>query len=212
MGLPIRIKRLVLAGLSAPLMAAMVIVTLAGPSSAAPRARTTEAAVAAPDATTVFYFRTLAKALHVRKNPRVSAKSVAVLKHRTRVGVTCFTYGTPVYGDSIWYYIVSPKKGYVAGYWLNTGRDPAKGVPACGVNRNFRTIAKALHVRKAPRTSSTSVAVLKRHTRVTVNCYRFGTPVFGDSIWYHIVSPNKGFVAGYWLNTGRDPARGVVHC
>ena len=37
-------------------------------------------------------------------------------------------------------------------------------------------------------------------------------PVFGDSIWYHIVKPARGFVAGFYLDTGHDPAAGIRPC
>jgi hypothetical protein len=49
-------------------------------------------------------------------------------------------------------------------------------------------------------------------TKVTVNCFVVGKPVFGDSVWYHIVKPASGFVAGFYLDTGRDPAPGIRHC
>jgi hypothetical protein len=47
---------------------------------------------------------------------------------------------------------------------------------------------------------------------VTVNCFAVGGSVFGDSVWYHIVKPLSGFVAGFYLDTGRDPVPGIGHC
>jgi hypothetical protein len=45
-----------------------------------------------------------------------------------------------------------------------------------------------------------------------VNCYAIGGSVFGDSVWYHLVAPHHGFVAGFYLGTGRDPAAGIRRC
>ena len=49
-------------------------------------------------------------------------------------------------------------------------------------------------------------------TKVTVNCFTHGSTVLGDSIWYHVVKPHNGFVAGFYLGTGGDPAAGIRHC
>jgi hypothetical protein len=68
-------------------------------------------------------------------------------------------------------------------------------------------------VHTAPRTSAAVVAVLGAvGTRVAVNCYTLGTSVSGDSVWYHLVAPYTGYVAGFYVNTGRDPAAGVPRC
>jgi hypothetical protein len=80
-------------------------------------------------------------------------------------------------------------------------------------NHVYSTTHHGLHVRKAPTTAAPAVAVLgPRGTEVTVNCFALGTSVFGDSVWYHIVKPAHGFVAGFYLDTGRDPAAGIRHC
>ena len=68
-------------------------------------------------------------------------------------------------------------------------------------------------MRKGPTTAATAVAVLGPiGSRVDVNCVAFGSSVFGDSVWYHIVHTFSGFVAGFYLDTGRDPAAGISHC
>ena len=82
-----------------------------------------------------------------------------------------------------------------------------------GVQHAYQTVVAALRVRSAPRTSATTVAVLgAAGTRVAVDCYTLGTSVSGDSAWYHLVAPYTGYVAGFYLNTGRDPAAGVPRC
>jgi glycoside hydrolase-like protein len=81
------------------------------------------------------------------------------------------------------------------------------------VQHAYQTVVAALRVRTAPRTSAATVAVLgAAGTGVAVDCYIVGTAVFGDSVWYHIVAPYTGYVAGFYLNTGRDPAAGVPRC
>lgn len=45
-----------------------------------------------------------------------------------------------------------------------------------------------------------------------MECWARGSSVFGDKIWYVIVTPRAGFVAGYFLSTGRDPAAGIHRC
>jgi len=81
------------------------------------------------------------------------------------------------------------------------------------VQHAYKTVVAALRVRTAPRTSATTVAVLgPAGTPVAVDCYTLGTSVSGDSAWYHLVAPYTGYVAGFYLNTGRDPAAGVPRC
>jgi hypothetical protein len=77
----------------------------------------------------------------------------------------------------------------------------------------YSTLVHGLHVRKKPTTAATAVAVLgPAGAEVVVNCYTFGSSVFGDNVWYHIVKPLSGYVAGFYLDTGRDPAPGIRHC
>jgi hypothetical protein len=212
MVVPTGIKRLALAAASAPLVATMTTVMLASPSSAA--TQPVRAAVVR-QASSGHVFRTLHTGLRVRQLPSTSAKVVAVLGAvGSKVTVNCFTRGSTVLGDNVWYHIVKPHNGFVAGFYLATGGDPAAGVPACTVpHRTFRTLHTGLRVRKGPSTSAKVVAVLgAAGSKVTVNCFRRGSTVFGDNVWYHIVKPHNGFVAGFYLGTGGDPAAGIRHC
>ena len=212
MVLPTGIKRLALAAAGAPLVATMTIVMLASPSSAAPQP--VKAAVVS-HASSDHVFRTLHTGLRVRKRPSTSAKIVAVLGTvGSKVTVNCFTRGSTVSGDNVWYHIVQPRDGFVAGFYLATGGDPAAGVRACTVpHRTFRTLHTGLRVRERPSTSAKIVAVLGAvGSKVTVKCFTRGSTVFGDNVWYHIVQPRDGFVAGFYLATGGDPAVGIRHC
>jgi hypothetical protein len=81
------------------------------------------------------------------------------------------------------------------------------------VLHTYETIVRGLRVRSAPSTSAQIVGGLgAAGSRVSVDCYAVGTSVFGDHAWYHIVAPATGYVAGFYLNTGRDPAPGVPRC
>ena len=210
MVVPNGIRRLALAAAGVPLAAALITVMLASPSLAAPQALM---APAGGPALSAQVHRTTVKNLHVRKKPSTSATVVAVLKNAgTKVTVTCWSRGTKVFGDPIWYHISKPHVGFVAGFYLNTGADPAAGIPNCN-NRIFATIINNLHVRTKPHIHATVVAVLKKAgTLVRVTCWTRGSSVFGDNVWYHISKPHVGFVAGFYINTGPDPRLGVPHC
>jgi Domain of unknown function (DUF1906) len=81
------------------------------------------------------------------------------------------------------------------------------------VQHAYQTLVKGLRVRNAPNTSAAAVAVLGvAGSHVAVDCYTVGNPVFGDAAWYHLVAPHAGYVAGFYLSTGRDPAPGVPLC
>ena len=92
---------------------------------------------------------------------------------------------------------------------------PAKAVLTVRASSDhvYSTLAHGLHVRTAPATAATTIVRLgAAGSEVTVNCFVVGSPVFGDSVWYHITKPLSGFVAGFYLDTGRDPAPGIGHC
>jgi hypothetical protein len=129
MVLPTGIKRLALAAAGAPLVATMTIVMLASPSSAAPQP--VKAAVVR-QASSGHVFRTLHTGLRVRKRPSTSAKIVAVLGTvGSKVTANCFTHGSTVFGNNVWYHVVKPHNGFVAGFYLGTGGDPAAGIRPC---------------------------------------------------------------------------------
>jgi hypothetical protein len=208
--LPIGIRRLALTWAGVSLVAVATAVMFTGPALAAPRPVTAAQVLRAPSGVV---YKTTVKGLHVRKGPHTSAAVVAVLGAAgTKVTVNCYAIGSSVFGDSVWYHLVAPHTGFSAGFYLDTGRDPAPGIPACS-RHTFRTLVHGLHVRTGPHTSAAVVAVLgAAGTKVAVNCYAIGGSVFGDSVWYHLVAPHRGFAAGFYLDTGRDPAAGIRRC
>jgi hypothetical protein len=129
MALPTGIKRLALVTAGVPLVAAMATVMFASPSLAASQPAK---AVLTVQASSDHVYSTLAHGLHVRKRPTTAATAVAVLGPAgTEVVVNCFALGGSVFGDSVWYHITKPLSGFVAGFYLDTGRDPAPGVRHC---------------------------------------------------------------------------------
>ncbi len=129
MGFPAGVKRLVLAVAGVPVAVTMTTVMLAGPASAAPRSVQAAQVAAAPSS---HVYRTKVKGLRVRATANASAKVLAVLGAAgTSVTVNCYALGTAIGGDTVWYHITAPHAGYVAGFYLNTGRDPAAGIPRC---------------------------------------------------------------------------------
>jgi hypothetical protein len=79
--------------------------------------------------------------------------------------------------------------------------------------RTYKTMVAGLSVRNAPHTSAAIAATLgAAGSHVAVNCYALGSSVSGDSVWYYLVAPHTGYAAGYYLNTGHDPAHGIPPC
>lgn len=77
-------------------------------------------------------FRALEANLRIRTAPATTA---AIKGHLVSIGskvvIDCYVTGTLIFRDAIWYHAVSPAVGYVTGRFLNTGGDPAPGVPRC---------------------------------------------------------------------------------
>ena len=127
MALPTGIRRLALVMAGAPLVATMATIMFASPSLAA-----SQSANATVHASTDHVYHTLAHGLRVRTAPTTTATTVVRLGAAgSKVTVNCFTVGKPVFGDSVWYHIVKPAHGFVAGFYLDTGRDPAAGIRHC---------------------------------------------------------------------------------
>lgn len=134
----------------------------------------------------------------------------------TRVGVLCWTTGAYYKDTTVWYEISAPISGYVSAFSLNAHYAPAVGMPHCllpAFREQFNALEANLRVRKAPSTTASIAGYLGGiGSKVGIDCYLKGTPVFEDSIWYHTASPATGYVAGRLLNTGGDPAPGVPRC
>jgi uncharacterized protein YraI len=78
-------------------------------------------------------FTTVA-AVNVRQGPGTSYPITRTLPSGSVFYTTCWTTGSSVNGDNIWYYDDDQNTYYtdfVAGYYLNTGHDPNPTVPEC---------------------------------------------------------------------------------
>jgi hypothetical protein len=206
MGLPRMAVRLAVV----PAAVAAVGVALLAPASAA----TGTPVRPAPGAIVI---RTTVSRLAVRTAPLTTAPVVARLGLRgTAITVNCWALGTPVAKNAVWYHTLSPKIGYVASVFTSPRKDPVPGLPKCAVppfRRTYLTKVPGLVARTGPGTTFRSVGRLGRAgSPVVVTCWVRGQSVKGDNVWYRTVAPLRGYVAGAYLNTGRDPARGVPHC
>ncbi|HEX9065972.1 MAG TPA: SH3 domain-containing protein [Streptosporangiaceae bacterium] len=77
-------------------------------------------------------FNALETSLRIRSAPSTGAPITGYLGPvGSRVKIDCYVKGTTVYQDPIWYHTIAPQTGYVSGRLLNTGADPAPGVPRC---------------------------------------------------------------------------------
>jgi hypothetical protein len=74
---------------------------------------------------------------------------------------------------------------------------------------SYRTVGRDVNLRSAASTGSAVVTVMKDlGSPVTLTCYQRGTSVGGDPWWYRATFVSaRGYVAGYWVNTGPDPAK-----
>jgi hypothetical protein len=134
----------------------------------------------------------------------------------TAVTVDCYVYGSSVAGNPVWYRISSPVTGYVTSYYMDSHYDPVQGVQRCAAplfRRTYHALVADVHIRYWPAAYAQRMATLVRvGAPVTVTCYTAGEDIQGDNVWYHVVKPSVGYVAGLHLNTGRDPAPGVPRC
>lgn len=72
--------------------------------------------------------------------------------------------------------------------------------------------------RAQPTSKSAYIATVSKGDAFELWCWAEGEPINGDNIWYY-GSPNvsppfrpEGWVTGYWLDTGHDPAAQIKHC
>jgi len=75
---------------------------------------------------------TTAPGLNVRAGPSTSSKIVARMSSAgTAVNIDCYTRGQSIYGQTIWYRITQPHKGYVTAYYVRTDSSAAGPKRAC---------------------------------------------------------------------------------
>ncbi|WIX86350.1 hypothetical protein [Amycolatopsis sp. DG1A-15b] len=72
--------------------------------------------------------------------------------------------------------------------------------------------------RAQPTSKSAYIATISKGDAFELWCYSEGETINGDNIWYY-GSPNveppyrpEGWVTGYWLDGGHDPAPQIRHC
>lgn len=160
---------------------------------------------------------TRVRGLHVRTRPSNQSPMVAKLgKRGTRVTITCWAKGTSIVGNPVWYHLSGPRRGYVTSYYINTRTAPYPGLARCRrapARHRYHSRTEGVRVRTGPSSKFRVVGKLGRAgSTVTVTCWTSGEAIWGDHAWYHLSGPRRGYTAGYHLDTGRDPARGVPHC
>jgi hypothetical protein len=112
--------------ISAPIAGYVAAFNLAAHFAPAPRVRHCES----PAFSAVF--NALEANLRIRMAPSTGATISGHLGNiGSKVTLDCYVTGAAVLGDAIWYHAVSPAVGYVTGRFLNTGGDPAVGIPRC---------------------------------------------------------------------------------
>jgi Bacterial SH3 domain len=202
-------------------------------ASAAPASRAADAALvtaagaarasapvttAARHRTRVIMLTTRVRGLHVRSHPSNRSALVAKLGRRgTRVTITCWTKGTPVVGNPVWYHLSGPRRGYVTSYYINTRIAPYPGLARCQnkapAKNRYSSLTDGVRVRTGPSSKFRVLGKLGHAgSKVTVTCWTSGEAIWGDHAWYRLSHPRRGYTAGFHLDTGRDPARGVPHC
>lgn len=160
---------------------------------------------------------TLVAGVAVRAKPDVTAQLKGRIKTGgTKVTVQCYAHGSRVAGNSVWYRLASPVRGYVTSYYLDSHYDPVAGAARCTsppFSRTYHTLVAGVHIRFWPTAFATRLATLgKMGSKVRVTCYVLGESVSGDDVWYHVSRPVSGFVSGSHLNTGHDPAYQIPSC
>jgi Bacterial SH3 domain len=74
---------------------------------------------------------------------------------------------------------------------------------------NYRTVGANVNLRSGPNTGSSVITTMSAlGSPVTLTCYVAGTSIAGDPWWYRASFINaRGYVSGFWVNTGPDPAK-----
>jgi hypothetical protein len=191
----------------AAITATVVITSSASAISPASRGRTRQP----------LSLQTLFGGVRVFASPKMAASITARLGGEgTGVSVKCWTDGAYFRDSRIWYEVTAPDYGYVPAFNFLAHFAPAKGLSHCAwpaFSEPFNSLAPNLRIRSAPSTTAGIVGYLVSVGSIgDVACYRSGTPVFGDAIWYRVTTPAVGYITGRFLNTGGDPAPGVPPC
>lgn len=89
-----------------------------------------------------------------------------------------------------------------------TNTRPAAGSGAASRSQLYQTVGADVRIRAAATTESTVIFDLQSQgSSVTLYCYQAGQAILGDQFWYQAsAGAVHGYIAGYWINTGPDPA------
>lgn len=61
--------------------------------------------------------------------------------------------------------------------------------------------------------ATTRIQLIPGGSLVQITCWTTGTSESGDSVWYKVpFDGHGGYVSGFYVATGHDPASGVGHC
>jgi hypothetical protein len=75
------------------------------------------------------------------------------------------------------------------------------------------TTVPGLNVRAAPTTASPIIGRLATAgTAVAIECFTHGQAIHGQSIWYRISAPHKGYVTAYYVHTDGDTLATTHSC
>ena len=73
-------------------------------------------------------------------------------------------------------------------------------VAAACVSACQSTTVAGLNVRAAPSTSSKIVARMSSAgSAVSIDCYTHGQSIYGQTMWYRIAAPHRGYVTAYYV-------------
>ena len=82
-------------------------------------------------------------------------------------------------------------------------------VAAMCVSACQSTTVPGLNVRAGPSTSSAIVGRMSTAgTAVSIDCYTRGQSIYGQTMWYRIAAPHRGYVTAYYVQA--DPGD-VLH-
>ncbi len=92
---------------------------------------------------------------------------------------------------------------------------PAATASATPTTATFQTVGTNVNIRAGASTDTAVVTTVRaKASTLRLACYETGQSINGDSSWYRATyGQYRGYIAGYWVDTGPDPAaRLLPHC
>jgi hypothetical protein len=93
--------------------------------------------------------------------------------------------------------------------------DWVRGYPNCA------DTLTAVNLRTGASSKSGYIMTVPKDYPFSLGCWANGEPINGDDVWYYgsyfrvengAPAWTYGWLTGYWLATGHDPAPGIAHC